>query len=459
MPASVPTSPHVFEFQSTFTPSDTLQASTALPTLSSALNSIRNTTRTLPNRLRSIHHDSQFVYSVARAYGNLPLVPNARAGDWYVPPDLCAGGVYFKSTDGHYGEWGFSLRRLNLGLLEIAGRDDGRGAVIVDSTRRGKRFPDSLAKTLPIWIAVLNSALFALPLTLHTTPLAVSATEHSQIEALLPKFLAAFLALGLDLAELRQRLPRPMRPLFVTPTSTLPDEVPRYAEFVPLVLVTASMVMGGEGVEGEYIQGAGDDHEGWAKESGLTPALFWENVDVLLETEPERLLETVQRLVGGGGGGGGTGGDVTLLKPTENIFIAATGAAIEAFDVVIDCAPTRSSAAATSSQRYIHFPIPPDKRGNKPLRLELPALLDTLQPVLAAGQRVVFMCETGNAVAPVVALAVLARFYGEEGEFRILEYSGGKEGIRKRLAWISAARPGANPARGLLNAINSVLMG
>lgn len=31
--------------------------------------------------------------------------------------------------------------------------------MIVDSTRRGKRFPDSMSKTLPIWTCVLNRAI------------------------------------------------------------------------------------------------------------------------------------------------------------------------------------------------------------------------------------------------------------------------------------------------------------
>ena len=31
--------------------------------------------------------------------------------------------------------------------------------------------------------------------------------------------------------------------------------------------------------------------------------------------------------------------------------------------------------------------------------------------------------------------------------------------VKRRLAWIAAARPSANPARGLLNAVNSVVMG
>ena len=33
--------------------------------------------------------------------------------------------------------------------------DNGR-AVLVDSTRRGKRIPDALSKTVPIWCAVIN---------------------------------------------------------------------------------------------------------------------------------------------------------------------------------------------------------------------------------------------------------------------------------------------------------------
>ena len=34
------------------------------------------------------------------------------------------------------------------------------GCVIVDSTRRGKRFPDSMSRTIPIWTCVLNRAIF-----------------------------------------------------------------------------------------------------------------------------------------------------------------------------------------------------------------------------------------------------------------------------------------------------------
>jgi len=35
------------------------------------------------------------------------------------------GSAYFKSTDGHTGEWSFSLRRLNLQLFEVIGAYGG----------------------------------------------------------------------------------------------------------------------------------------------------------------------------------------------------------------------------------------------------------------------------------------------------------------------------------------------
>ena len=58
--------------------------------------------------------------------------------------------------------------------------------IIVDSTRRGKRMPDALSKTIPIWCAVLNRLLFEDDWdvqNLQTPEWAVGASEHAQIEA------------------------------------------------------------------------------------------------------------------------------------------------------------------------------------------------------------------------------------------------------------------------------------
>ncbi|CRJ83542.1 hypothetical protein BN1708_009072 [Verticillium longisporum] len=295
------------------------------PNFSHLLTELKRGDLSISNRLRSIVHDADFVREVAAAFGSVeenpteatgtvtpsrPLVANERCGSWYIPPSTKSASAYFKSTDGHDNAWKFSTRRLNLHLLEIIGRCDG--CIIVDSTRRGKRIPDALSKTIPIWCAVLNRALFpSLPEeahALHTPPNVVSPSEHAQIAALLPYFLAAFLALDLDLAPLRAQLTKPLRPLWITPdtpllrpqTTTTPA-APRSTVFEdahPVICCTASRrVAGGELREGGYVyvQGAGDDTENWA--CGLTAELFWAHADQLLDTPEGELPALVRGLV------------------------------------------------------------------------------------------------------------------------------------------------------------------
>ena len=109
-------------------------ASTSISKISTRLAKSR---LSILNRLHSIVHDANLVQQVARdlCLENV-VIANERCGGWYVPPTLKAGSSYFKSTDGHYGEWRFSLRRLNLHLLDMLGRN--RAAMIVDSTSKGK---------------------------------------------------------------------------------------------------------------------------------------------------------------------------------------------------------------------------------------------------------------------------------------------------------------------------------
>lgn len=42
-------------------------------------------------------------------------------------------------------------------VIELVGQKGG--CIIVDSTRKGKRFPDSMSKTIPIWTCVLNRSI------------------------------------------------------------------------------------------------------------------------------------------------------------------------------------------------------------------------------------------------------------------------------------------------------------
>lgn len=95
------------------------------------------------NCVCSILDDSAFVREIGQLHPSLPVYANLRCGLWYTPST--ARTCYFKSTDGHTGQWSFSLVRLNLRLAEEAAR--AGGAVVVDATRRGKIFPVCVCTT------------------------------------------------------------------------------------------------------------------------------------------------------------------------------------------------------------------------------------------------------------------------------------------------------------------------
>lgn len=105
-------------------PTNTLVFSPLATDFARTLSELRRSTLSIHNHLRSIAADADFVARAAEAYGR-PLVANERCGSWYMPPAKKHASCYFKSTDGHPGQWGFSLRRLNLHLLDLIGAGDG----------------------------------------------------------------------------------------------------------------------------------------------------------------------------------------------------------------------------------------------------------------------------------------------------------------------------------------------
>lgn len=84
-------------------------------------------------------------------------------------------------------------------LLRISHRTNPRvdRIVLVDSTRSGKRIPDALSKTIPIWCSVINRAMLKRfpeiqrgnwDISLYTPPTSVSSQEHDQIARKLDKW-------------------------------------------------------------------------------------------------------------------------------------------------------------------------------------------------------------------------------------------------------------------------------
>lgn len=90
------------------------------------LSDLKRSNLSITNRLKSIQQDADFVEEVASTFGNKrPLVANERCGSWYIRPGRKGASAYFKSTDGHTGQWKLSTRRLNLHLLPIIEKCDG----------------------------------------------------------------------------------------------------------------------------------------------------------------------------------------------------------------------------------------------------------------------------------------------------------------------------------------------
>lgn len=213
------------------------------------------------------------------------------------------------------------------------------GCFIVDATRQGKRFPDSFSKTIPIWACVLNRAVCkyrkatlnceelslnegdpgkyadfdqASPTmsgsemwdcSLHL-PLWVSDTESEEIERRIDKWVDIFWAANADIGSLSKALRKPLQPLWISQNTVVwLNEVPDAASwtFTPIILVSASqpipraqrMTDGGSGWN--YIPGAADDEESWAR--GLTPALFWKHALSFLEGSAESCNKMVADLV------------------------------------------------------------------------------------------------------------------------------------------------------------------
>ncbi|KAK4178390.1 putative tRNA A64-2'-O-ribosylphosphate transferase [Triangularia setosa] len=457
---------------STPTLADVIFPEQANHNFSRILGDLKRTNLSITNRLKSIQHDASFVESVADAL-QLPLVANERCGSWYIDPARKTASAYFKSTDGHTGQWKFSTRRINLHLLGVIGKHDG--CIIVDSTRRGKRHPDALSKTVPTWCTVLNRVLF--PDTpsshrLYVPPNAVSDSEASQISARLPDFVESFLSLKIDLAPLRAQLSKPLRPFWITQDDTL-DLDPAGADFHPVVCCTSSRrVAGTELGEGGYIQGAGDDTENWAL--GLTAQIWWRHKGELLSTPEGELPELIERLVSDEGSAGDAAGQVRKVAPV--IFVGTLQSAATQLNTPGTClvsllSKTTAQDSWVKSPSHIEVGLGKSKTASRQLRDALPAICEFVSRFLnetqqleegtPAEKRVVILCESGKDLSVGVALALCCWCFDAEGKARAANderASFTKTAVRVKLGHIMNTVPDANPSRATLQSVNSYLM-
>ncbi|KAF3094633.1 hypothetical protein TWF706_008469 [Orbilia oligospora] len=384
------------------------------PSINSIANTIRKSTRlSISNRLHSINSDSLFVQSVASTLG-LPIVANERCGS--------------------------CLRRLNLGILELIGQN--RGCIIVDSTRRGKSIPDALSKTVPIWCAVMNSVLFPGSseggAKVELPKNAVSASERAQISKLIDGFSKQLRELQLDTQKLAAQLRKPMKPVWITRETDVADVEYIGEEFNPVYLLSASRYLkeelqprdsGALGQNFVYIQGAGDDHEGWAR--GLLPVTYWGNRERLLQTPEAELPELIDDIVKSGGSNS-PATDLTGLSILSKVHKKLAICDLVTYEALrkaqtpvagaIVCYESgvflegRAEANENWRPEYRTY-IPPNKVGSKQLRTKLVEMVGWAGELLTSDLSLplIIACQTGNNVSVGITLALICQLFDDHG--------------------------------------------
>ena len=386
--------------------------------------------------------------------------------------------------------------------------------------------PDALSKTIPIWCAVLNRASwrrYASPVEgedgfgLETPGWMIPPTEHDQIEARIGKFVETLLDSDLEVP----RLGKPLRPVFVTPQTDVDTVQARVgqAEFTPIVLVSASrFVSDSAGLYPHatshrdfiYVQGAGDDHENWAR--GLTPDVFWKHHDQLLACTKDELEALVDSVVAEEAllGSGKTGHWFTPLK-SDNVIPAgaypanARGADTEVGEtgIFVGARPADHAFSSEDRKQYdliIHFtslPRPvadsptklaealsaltlssdsstvmtlhmsPNKKGLSSIRTVFPAAIDRAYTTLASGikSKLLICCQDAKDLSSSLAVAILASCFTDQRQLIIGEptltihrAAISKDTTKRRLQWLVSANPRAAPSRAFLLRVNELLI-
>ncbi|KIK39166.1 hypothetical protein CY34DRAFT_808594 [Suillus luteus UH-Slu-Lm8-n1] len=452
-----------------------------------AFSELRKESQDLYNRIHSIAEDAAFVDQVFQSYPRLPLIPNMRCGAWYTDPDTASSErAYFKSTDGHTGNWSFNLRRPNLHVLPLICAH--AGLLLVDSTRAGKRMPDALSKTVPIWCAVINRAVLKTTpkmnvdadfwnTKLYTPPGVVSAQEHDQIEQKLDEWADDLVASFYVLPKLQY----PLRPIWITPSTTIFPTFPdtdAERRFYPIICISASKQVL-DGIERRitgfaYIQGSGDDHELWSM--GLTPVQFWKHKQILLHANRNELPTLVQTLTSSPNAysartnlnSNASFCPIPIHHVQGRLSICATHDIPSSLDgefaVIYLTYADQAPPAFKDHPRVLYIQTPQGKKGQHHfLHSVLPQAIPFILLHLEKTRRVCIACETGTDTSVGVALTALTKFFNDSGEF-CGEYEYEREGvlskddIKTRLQWIISSCPQANPSRSTLKRVNEFLL-
>jgi len=474
--------------------------------INSVTRELRKDGLSLKNRLQSIIFDSFYVDQVSSQL-KYPVIPNERCGLWYVPAAKQTDTCYFKSTDGHTNQWLFSMRRLNLHLLPILGKN--KGIVIVDSTRKGKLMPDALLKTIPMWCAVLNYILYEDDETdpvwddlkcrnwLRTPTEIISVNEHNEMVKRIPGFAKEVTRLGLFNKDRLIRdlgAKKPLVPNWHYPGKVSKEELER--DCFRLYCVTASKRMNEPRitlrhvVDDEqklttwyYIQGSADDHELWATkeicQGNLNGKLFWESLynSQIIDGDTgyiydwlndEDLTEKINNCYSNiySYSDKGVNLEVGCVKNDTNDTNIILGvlrddisysdflAAYPQVEQLIVLSTHEISQIPESTKiGILQYKIESSKKGSKQLREILPKLV----PQLLQQKTTMVLCDTGKDIGPGFVVLLLCKYYDLNWKLLSQEQRVNKDLVKMQLNLLCNVQK-VNPSRNTLQSINTYLM-
>jgi tRNA A64-2'-O-ribosylphosphate transferase len=228
--------------------------------------------------------------------------------------------------------------------------------------------------------------------------------------------------LKLNLDDLRQKLGKPILVSWANRAYFHPADLSKGDEYNLFVLCSASKrVHGAEMSEGGYIQGAGDDSEGWSH--GLTPPVFWANKPTLFGAAEEDLPGLIGNLMEEHRKQG-PDQHATLVRPTRNTYIGQTDPRANdggRYDLVIDC--NEDPAAAEGDTKRLNLGCARSKLGSRDLR----KYLDKVQAFVSSNltsnpsQSLLVTCESGRDLSAGALLTILCLFYDENGILSIIQ--------------------------------------
>ena len=189
-------------------------------------------------------------------------------------------------------------------------------------------------------------------------------------------------------------------------------------DYHTVVCCTASRrVYGAEMTEDGYIQGAGDDSEGWSK--SLTPFLFWRHYNQFLAAVEEDVPDLIQKLSIADPDNSFEIDDAVRVAPTRlYIGTVLSVARAERYDGIVIC---RGSAPCELDQDFkddgarkvLDLHCGDGKIGSRALRSQLPCIPPFIASLPDNGSppKILFVCPTGKDLSVGMALVVLCLFF------------------------------------------------